>query len=139
MSIYLIVMAPICALEAFLLFNDSPAWMRWSASVVLGLSVYGFVHGNMRRLNVDEKGATWVTLFGKRQIPWTRVQSVSTYLPGGGLGATRYVYISMGQGEPAGRWVNDAETIQLQDREGLLQAIESARRKQFFPSDRQAG
>ena len=139
MSIYLIVMAPICVLEAFLLVNDSPAWMRWSAGVVLALSVYGFIHGYMRRLTVDEHGASWVTPFARHHIPWARVQAVSTYLPGGGLGATRYVYITTGQSEPAGRWVHDADTIQLQDREGLLQAIESARQSQVDSQDRQVG
>jgi hypothetical protein len=127
MRIYLIVMAPICALQLFLLVNDSPVWIRWSAGAVVTLSIVGFLRGYLRRLVIDQIGATWITPVGRNQIPWQRVKRVAIYLPGGGLGATRYVYISTQDAEPPGRWVQDSETIQLQERDGLLGAIEAAR------------
>lgn len=56
-------------------------------------------------------------------IPWSRVRRVDAYVPGGGLGATRYIYITTHNRPPLGKWEIDAETIQVQEQAGLLEAL----------------
>ena len=120
-------MVPVCALEVFLLLTKSPAWMRWSAGAVVVISVVGLVRGYGRRLILSERGTRLAGLFGGIEIAWSEVRGVGVYVPGGGLGATQYVYITRRDEPPQGKWDIDAETIQIQHREGLMEAIAAAR------------
>lgn len=122
-------MAPICLLEGFLLATPSPNWIRGSAAVVLALTILGYFRGYMRRLVLSETAVEWRSLLNSYSISWHEVCTVGTYVPGGGLGATEYLYISKRKEPPAGKWQIDASTFQVQNRPGLLEAIEWIRNK----------
>jgi hypothetical protein len=128
LSIYLIVMLPICALELFLIANRAPAWMTWTAGGVVVISAAGFFRGYLRRLVLDSKSARLWQPGRGIAIQWSDVRHVGVYVPGGGLGATAYLYITTRETIPQGKWDIDEATIQVQDRDGLREVVETFRR-----------
>ena len=124
---YLGVMLPICALEVFLIFSRSPAWVQWTAGIVVALSAYGAVIGYGRRLILQDDGAVFHRPFSKVVMPWTAVRQIGVYQPGGGIGQTEYVYLTTRDRPPAGKWEQDRSVIQIQNRPGLLETIERFR------------
>ncbi len=122
-------MGPICGLMVFLVATDTPDWMKWSAGAVVLFTVAALWRGYGRRLVLTPAGASLVRLVGSLEIPWERVRRVGVYIPGGGVGATEYVFITTRATAPDGKWDLDGETIQLQNRPGLIEAIEAARRE----------
>jgi len=125
-GVYGFVMAPICGLEAFLLVTDCPNWMRWSAGAVVALTVWGYVRGYLRRLVIEEGGVRLKRLGGDLFIPWTGICVIGVYVPAGGVGATEYLYVSTREVPPQGKWDIDAETIQIQNQPGALEALQAA-------------
>lgn len=135
--IYLIVMLPICALQGFLLINPTPLWMKATAALVVLLTVHGFVRGYVRRLVLTAEGARLVTLTRTIALPWDRIKQYGVYIPGGGLGAVEYVYLTTHDRPPDGKWEIDESTVQIQARDGLLESVEAhhaARRAQVSES-----
>jgi len=128
LAVYLIVMGPICAMMCFLLLGRTPGWMRWSAGGVVAITLLSLYRGYGRRLVLSRIGARFCRVFGGICLPWSEVRRVGTYTPGGGLGATEYVYITTRDRRPEGKWDRGPDTIQLQARSGLVDAIEMARR-----------
>ena len=120
-------MLPICGLEVFLILTPTPAWMSWSAGAVVALTAFGFVRGYLRRLVLSPTSAVLAMPTRRIEIPWERVTRIGVYLPGGGLGATKYFFVSIHNREPAGKWEIDEDTIQVQDRPGLLEAVREYR------------
>ena len=118
-------MLPICALQVFLIAQNAPAWMKWSGGAVVLMSLIGFVRGYVRRLILDSNGATLRRLTGSIYLPWKIVRAIGVYLPGGGVGATQYFYITARETAPVAAWDIDESTIQIQNREGLLEAAEA--------------
>ena len=135
LSIYLIVMAPICGLMLFLMLTNTKSWMKWSAGVVLILTVVNLFKGYVRRLILTERSAKLVRAFASIEIPWSRVRGVGSYVPGGGVGATEYVYISTRETPPAGKWDIDRDTLQVQNQPGLIEAIVALRAKHDSMND----
>ncbi len=127
LSTYVIVMAPICALQAFLLIFPTPGWMRGSAAVVLLVTIMSFLRGYVRRVVVTPAGVEFRRLGRRVVIPWSAVRRVGAYVPGGGLGSTEYAYVTTRDEPPAGKWDIGPETIQLQNRDGLLNELRTAR------------
>lgn len=103
--------------------------MKLSSALVIALSLGSFVRGYWRRLSIRSEGVTFRLLFGKVEIPWEDVKAVGVYSPGGGKGGSEYVYISRRERQPGGTWEIDDDTIQLQNREGLLSEILAAQEK----------
>lgn len=124
LRIYLSVMGPICVLQCFLIATQTPAWIKISAGLVIALTVLGLLRGYARRLLLSPQGATLRGLTRSIAIPWSRVRRTGKYIPGGGLGATEYAYITTHDRLPQGKWEIDADTLQVQWSEGLLDAIE---------------
>lgn len=125
-STYVIVMAPICALQAFLLIFPTPGWMRGSAAVVLLVTTMSFLRGYVRRVVVTPAGVEFRRLGRCVAIPWSAVRRVGVYVPGGGLGSTEYAYVTTRDEPPGGKWDIGPETIQLQNRDGLLNELRAA-------------
>ena len=120
-------MAPICGLEVFLLATDCPNWMRFSAGAVVVITLWGFVRGYVRRLAIEEAGVRLKRLGGDLFIPWAEVREIDVYVPGGGVGATEYLYVTTRDAPPRGKWEIDEETIQIQNQPGALEALQAAR------------
>ncbi len=120
-------MAPICGLEAFLLATPCPNWIRISAGMVIALTVWGLIRGYGRRLVIEAEGVRLKRFGGDLFIPWSDVRSIGVYVPGGGVGATKYLYVTTRDSPPQGKWEIDAETIQIQNQPGALEALQSAR------------
>ncbi|MFQ5424905.1 MAG: hypothetical protein ACE5F9_13120 [Phycisphaerae bacterium] len=132
LAAYLVVMVPICALEMFLFLTDSPGWMRWSAAGVLVLSGLAVVRGYGRRLVLSDRGVSLAGVGRRIEIAWSRVRRVGVYAPGG-IGSTEFAYITTRETPPAGKWDVGPDTLQLQNRPGLLEAIEVARAESRKP------
>lgn len=126
-GIYWLVMSPICLLEGFLLITDTPNWIRFTAGGVLLITIIAFVRGYARRIELHEDGVRWRTLLTRRELRWSDVSSVGTYIPGGGVGTTEYAYLSTRAEPPAGKWQIDEQTFQVQNRPGVIEAIEAFR------------
>jgi len=120
---------PICGLQAFLICVNTPVWMKLASGGVLLLTLVFLARGYLRRLVVDSRGARLRGMLRSIDLPWERVRRVGSYTPGGGLGATTYVYITTRDEPPMGKWDIDAETIQVQERPGMLAMVEAIRRR----------
>lgn len=124
LRIYLVVMLPICALQGFLLINPTPLWMKATAALVVLLTVQGLIRGYVRRLVLSPEGARFVTLTRTIVLPWDRIKMYGVYIPGGGLGAVEYFYLTTHDRPPDGKWEIDKSTIQIQARDGLVETVE---------------
>ncbi|QOJ04636.1 MAG: hypothetical protein HRU71_14565 [Planctomycetia bacterium] len=127
LRIYLMVMLPICVLQGFLLINPTPRWMKATAGLVVLLTVHGLIRGYVRRLVLSPKGARFVTLTRTITLPWDGIKKYGVYIPGGGLGAVEYFYLTTHDRPPEGKWEIDENTIQIQARDGLLEIVEALR------------
>jgi hypothetical protein len=123
LGIYITVMLPICALEAFLIATHSPMWMKLSAALVLLFSIVAWIRGYRRRLIVTETGVTFIRLGSRIEMPWPRIRRVGRYVPGGGVGGPQYVYVARVDRAPAGKWEITHDIVQVQDRPGLLESL----------------
>jgi len=122
-AIYLMVMFPICALESVLFVTGATAWMKWSAGGVLALTAAGLVAGYARRLVLTPQAALLIAPWRRISIDWSKVRKIGTYVPGGGVGATQYLFVTTREAAPMGKWDIDSETIQVQYRAGLLDEV----------------
>lgn len=126
------VMTPINALMLFLIIADGvPTALKITSAVVITLTIHSFLRGYVRRLVVTQEGASRINLFRRAFIAWCDVRLVDVYLPGGGIpdGRSGFVFITTLDRAPAGPWQNDDSTIQVQNREGLLEAIRAAQKE----------
>jgi hypothetical protein len=119
-------MAPVCVLMGFLVALPQLMWVRLSAALVIGLSLYGLLRGYVRRAALDESGVSFKSLGASLRMPWNEVRRVDTYIPSGGVNGARYVFITRHDRPPRSRDEIDADTFQLQDRPGLLDALRHA-------------
>lgn len=127
-SVFLMVMLPINGLQIFLIVANTPTWIKVTAAVVVLWTLLALAQGYLRRLIVDRRGARLRGLFRSIEIPWNAVSKIDVYIPGGGLGATPYLYMTTRHEPPLGKWDIDDETIQVQDRPGLLEAVKAFQR-----------
>jgi hypothetical protein len=127
---FLVVMLPINSLMAILLtVASTPVWMKVTSALVISISLINLVRGYYRRLVFDECGAVFISLFGRVTIPWDCAKTVGVYSPYGGRGGVEYAFVTRHDRQPKGVWENDQDTIQIQNRDGLLNAIRSAQEK----------
>ncbi len=124
-------MLPINGLQIFLLVANTPTWIKITASLVVLWTMLALAQGYVRRLIVDRQGVRLRGLFRSIEIPWAQVARVGSYIPGGGLGATEYAYVTTKSEPPMGKWDLDDETIQVQDRPGLLDAVRACQSAQM--------
>ncbi len=123
---FLWVFVPVGVLMGGLMIFSTRTGIRVSAGVVVACSLYAAVRGYACRVRVDSRGVVYRTLWRAVRLDWDAVRLVGRYTPGPGGAA--YVFITSRESPPAGRWDVDEKTIQLQDRPGLLESLESARR-----------
>jgi hypothetical protein len=122
--LFLTIVVPICALMLPLAIFATRGWMRGSAVVVLACSLYAGLRGYVCRLVVDDDGVTWRGILRTIRLRWGEIKRIDCYVPGpSGAG---YVYLTRRDHPPAGRWDVGPDTLQLQDRPGLLDALRAA-------------
>ncbi len=138
LPIFLFVMLPVNGLMLFVLLWRSEEWQKWSAGLVHALSLYALYRGYVVRLIITNTGVRLRRLFGSIELKWNDVKQVGEYIPGGGLGATEYVYITKRDQPPAGKWDIDENTIQVQAQIGLLESLEQARAEAANDTERAA-
>ncbi len=127
LPIFLLVMLPVNGLMLFVLLSRSEDWQKWSAGLVHALSLYALYRGYLVRLAITETGVCLRRLFGSIELKWNEINQLGEYIPGGGLGATEYVYITKHDHPPAGKWDIDENTIQVQAQVGLLEHLKKTR------------
>jgi hypothetical protein len=123
---FLWVFVPVALLMGGLMAFSTRAGIRVSAGVVVGCSLYAGCRGYLCRVHVDARGVAYRTPRRSVRLEWDAVRLIGRYAPG--PGAASYVFITSRESPPAGRWDVDERTIQLQDRPGLLESLEAARR-----------
>ena len=116
-------MLPINGLQVFLLVANTPRWIKITAALVLLWTLLALAQGYARRMIVDRNRVRLRGPFRTVEIPWSAVSMIDVYTPGGGLGATKYLFVTTRTQPPMGKWDLDENTIQVQDRPGLLEAI----------------
>src|SRR5437762_3203335 len=126
LRVYLGVMLPICGLMTFLMVVPQQAWVRGSAAVVVGCSIYGLLRGYVRRLTMDVAGVQFTTLGGSFEMTWAQVQRIDVYIPSGAVNGVRHLYVTANDRPPQGKWEIDSRTFQVQDRPGLLHALQAS-------------
>lgn len=118
---FLWVVVPICGLMGPLAVLASRWGLRASAGVVLACSGYALVRGYFCRVTMDDGGVTYRSPWRRLRIGWGEVRGVGRY--SSGAGGAGYAYVTRAERQPAGRWEIDADTIQLQDRPGLVETL----------------
>ena len=125
-AVFFAVIGPICAMMIVLLIVPQREWVKVTAAGVLAVSGYAALRGYARRLIIDERGATFRGVGRSHTIAWVDVRRVERYIPSGAVNGTRYVYVTAHDRAPRGVWEIDSKTLQLQDRPGLLEALQAA-------------
>jgi len=123
-------MLPINGFQVFLLIANTPRWIKITAAAVILWTLLALAQGYLRRLIVDRRRVRLRGLFRGIEIPWTAVSNMGVYIPGGGLGATEYLFVTTRAEPPAGKWDVDEHTIQVQDRPGLFEALKAYQSEQ---------
>lgn len=123
LRIYLAVMLPINALMLFLLATRTPVWTRATAALVIAGSLFGWCRGYLRRLVLTPQAALFKSLTRTIRIDWADVTHTGVYVPGGGVGATEYFFITCRDSPPAGKWDIGDDVVQVQNRPGLTEAV----------------
>lgn len=126
LPIFLFVMLPVNGLMLFLLLSRSESWQKWSAGLLHALSLYALYRGYLVRLYITPTGIRLRRLTGSIELAWADIKQIGEYIPGGGLGATEYIYITKHDRLPGGKWEIDDHTIQVQAQEGLLATLQQA-------------
>jgi hypothetical protein len=122
---FLAVMVPILAFMILLaLVGGVPTGIRWTALAVIAVSLYAFWRGYLHRLEITGREVAYHTPLKRLSIPWSHVCRIDRYTPPDRNPSTQYVYITRLDHPPPDRFTINADTLQLQDRPGLLEALQ---------------
>lgn len=130
MGRFLAVMGPVTGVMVALACSSRvPMGIRVSGAVVVTASLYAFWRGYLHRIEADERGVRWRALTRRIEIPWEQVRLIGRYTPPDRNGMTQYAFVTRCNTPPRDRRQVDAETLQVQDRPGLVEALEEMRRE----------
>lgn len=122
--VFMAVMGPIGAMSAFCAAMPAmPGWIRLSGGVVLVLSLYALYRGYGHRIEITPDHVRYRSLRRDLRIPWSQVRRIDRYIPLDRNLKTQYVYVTRLESPPVDWREIDNDTIQLQDRPGLLEAL----------------
>lgn len=116
------VFGPIALLMAPATALAPRGWMQASAALVLAISLYALMRGYFCRVRADALGVHYRSITRRYSLAWPQVRRVGRY--DSGPGGAAYVFVTRHDTPPQGRWDIDGDTIQLQDRAGLLDALD---------------
>lgn len=121
---FLGVMAPIAAMMLLLAcLPRMPLWIRLSAGAVVAVSIHGVYRGYAHRLEIWPEHIRFRSPGRELVIRWSEVRRIDRYTPLDRNRATQYVYVTRLDAPPVDWREIDENTIQLQDRPGLLESL----------------
>lgn len=127
---FVAVMGPLTVMMALLaVFSGIPGWIRVSAAVIVLVTLGTFYRGYLCRIQATPTHVRYRTPLGGWSIPWPEVRHIGGYVPIDRNLQTGYVYITRRAEPPADRREIDADTLQLQDRPGLVEELQGYRRR----------
>lgn len=119
------VMGPIGGMMFLLaVLPGIPGAIRGTAGLVVAISVASFVRGYGCRVELSEAGVTYHRPGRAWTLCWTDIRLTGRYVPLDRNRSTQYVFVTTLDAPPVDRREITPDTIQLQDRPGLLEAIE---------------
>ncbi len=123
-AVFAAVMGPLTAMMVLLAVpSGMPLWVRISASLVAAISLYATGRGYLCRVQATGTHIHYQTPFTRLSIPWAEVRDIDAYVPVDRNLTTKYVYITRRSVSPVDRREIDRETLQLQDRPGLVEEL----------------
>ena len=123
---FLAVMLPIAMLMGLLAAAPAvPTAIRLTAAAVIAVSLRALWRGYLHRLEAGAEGVAYRAPLGRICIPWSQIRRIGRYTPPDRNRLTQYVYITRLDHPPADRHTIDADTLQIQDRPGLLEALQA--------------
>lgn len=135
---FLGVMGPLMLMMVILAsFSGIPSWIRCSAGVLVMISLWTFGRGYLCRIEASPTHVHYRTPLRRRSLAWSEVRGIDAYIPLDRNLKTRYVYITRRDEPPADRREIDADTFQLQDRPGLVEALRDYHRMAIFGTARE--
>jgi hypothetical protein len=124
LRVFVLVMGPIAGSMTLLAaLPGVPAVIRITAGVVVAASLYGLVRGYANRVEADAEGIRYRGPGKHFRIPWRDVRHLDRYTPLDRNRTTQYVYATRLEVPPADWREIDRNTVQLQDRPGLLESL----------------
>lgn len=124
LRVFLGVVGPIAGMMGLLAAAPGvPGWMRVSAGVVVAVTLYGLIRGYGRRVVATPQGLCFQSPRRRIQLTWPEIRGIASYVPLDRNLKTRYVYATRLDTSPIDWREIDENTIQLQDRPGLLDAL----------------
>ena len=119
------VLGPIAAMMAVLaLLPGMPTVIRVTAGMVVLASLYGFFRGYGHRVEATAEGVCYRRLGRAVKLCWPEIRRIGRYVPIDRNRNCMYVYVTRLETPPVDWREVDENTIQLQDRPGLLEAIQ---------------
>ena len=100
-----------------------PAGIRMTAAMVAVVSLYSFWRGYRPRVEVSPEYIRYRTVGRRYTIFWSDVRGLDRYTPLNRNRTSQYVYITRLDSPPVDWRDMNANTIQLQDRPGLLETL----------------
>jgi len=98
-----------------------PVGLRLTAAVV---SLYGFYRGYGHRIEMTAEGVRYRRPGRCLSLRWGEVRHIGRYVPLDRNRVSQYVYITRRESPPVDWREIDENTIQLQDRPGLLESLQ---------------
>jgi hypothetical protein len=123
------VLGPIAGMMLLLaVLPGVPTAIRLTAGMVVGVSLYGFYRGYAHRVEVTPEGVCYRRPGRRVRLSWEEVRHVGRYVPIDRNRSSAYVYVTRLDAPPVDWREVDENTIQLQDRPGLLETLEEQQR-----------
>lgn len=122
---FLAVMGPLAIMMIWLaLLPSMPMGIRISSAAVAIISIYSFCRGYRSRIEATPEYIQYRAWPKHIVIPWRAVHMVGRYVPLDRNRSSPYVFVTRLDTPPVDRREIDANTIQLQDRPGLLEILQ---------------
>jgi len=128
LRVFLAVMGPVMLIMiAAAILPGMTRGIRISAAMVAAVSLYALHRGYRHRIEVTREAITYRSPARRFTIAWRDVRLIGRYTPPDRNSTSQYVYITRLDRPPVERRQIDENTIQLQDRPGLLETLQSYR------------
>lgn len=119
-------MVPIVSMMLLLaILPRVPLGLRLTAGAVVAVSLYAGYRGYGHRVEVTPESVTYRRPGRCFRLRWQEIRHIGRYIPLDRNRASQYVYVTRLDTPPLDWREIDENTIQLQDRPGLLESLQS--------------